>query len=94
VAVTAADGAKLSLIGRDIVNQSDLAGLFIYPRFIDNDAYLLLVMLRCLRFNPVNTFEDFEHYAKQPARSLVAEIHKGCIKNKKRPQFTNQNLGD
>jgi len=34
-------------------------------------------MLRCLRINPVNTFQDFAHYAKQPARSLVAEIHKG-----------------
>jgi len=25
--------------------------------FIDNDASLLLVMLRCFRLNPVNTFE-------------------------------------
>jgi len=51
-------------------------------------------MLGCLRFNPVNTFEDFEHYAKQPARSLVAEIHKGCIQTQEKAAVTNQNLGD
>jgi hypothetical protein len=36
----------------------------------------------------------FEHYAEQPARSLVAEIHKGCIQKQEKAAVTNQNLGD
>ena len=50
-----ADGLKLSLIRCKDVNHDAISGSFIYPRFIDNDASLLLVMLRCLRFNPVNS---------------------------------------
>jgi hypothetical protein len=58
-----------------------------FPRFIDNDASLLLVMLRCLRFNPVNSSQISSIMQSSPLVSLVAEIHKGCTQNKKRPQL-------
>jgi len=51
-------------------------------------------MLRCLRLNPVDALADFAHYAKQPARSLVAEIHRGCTQRKEKTAVSNQNLGD
>ena len=72
---------RLFLIPLNAISQFE--GPFILPCFIDNDAPHLLVILRCLRFNPVNTVEDFEQNARQPARSLVAEIHKGCTQNRK-----------
>ena len=65
-----------------------------FPRFIDNDASLLLVMLRCLRFNPVNSSQISSIMQSSPLVSLVAEIHKGLYPKQEKAAVTNQNLGD
>ena len=80
---------KLSLIQPDAVNHK-IAGSRTTGRYlfncIDNHAGLLLVMLRCLRFNTA----EISNLTKQP-RSCAGsrEAKKGCAR-KDRPQLQNQ----